>query len=122
MLTTNVVQHVDADESSERVFRHARQLPKKLQSLVRRFRGRRVAVVGDYMLDRFIRGSTSRISPEAPVPVVQVNRPESAHLGGAGNVVANLAALGARPAAFGVAGKDEAGAAVRRELAKRSGA
>jgi len=90
--------------------------PKKLQSLVRRFRRRRVAVVGDYMLDRFIRGSVTRVSPEAPVPVVQVNQPESAHLGGAGNVVANLAALGARPAAFGVAGKDEAGAAVRREL------
>ena len=90
--------------------------PKKLQSLVRRFRGRRVAVVGDYMLDRFIRGSVTRVSPEAPVPVVQVNQPESAHLGGAGNVVANLAALGARPVAFGVAGKDEAGAAVRREL------
>jgi D-beta-D-heptose 7-phosphate kinase/D-beta-D-heptose 1-phosphate adenosyltransferase len=50
------------------------------------------------------------------VPVVQVNQPETAHLGGAGNVVANLAALGARPAAFGVAGRDEAGVALRREL------
>ena len=90
--------------------------PARLRALVRRFRGRCVAVVGDYMLDRFIRGSVTRVSPEAPVPVVQVNRPETAHLGGAGNVVANLAALGARPAAFGVAGKDEAGAAIRREL------
>ena len=90
--------------------------PARLLALVRRFRGRRVAVVGDYMLDRFIRGSVTRVSPEAPVPVVQVNRPETAHLGGAGNVVANLAALGARPAAFGVAGKDEAGATIRREL------
>jgi len=90
--------------------------PARLRGLVQRFRGRRVAVVGDYMLDRFIRGSVSRISPEAPVPVVQVNQPETSHLGGAGNVVANLAALGARPAAFGVMGRDDAGAAIRREL------
>lgn len=88
----------------------------RLRALVRRFRGRRIAVVGDLMLDRFIRGSVSRISPEAPVPVVEVNQPETAHLGGAGNVVANLAALGARPFVFGVVGADEAGAGVRREL------
>jgi len=93
----------------------------RLRALVRRFRGRRIAVVGDLMLDRFIRGSVSRISPEAPVPVVEVNQPETAHLGGAGNVVANLAALGARPFVFGVVGADEAGAGVRREL-RRLGA
>ena len=90
----------------------------RLRTLVRRFRGKRIGVVGDYMLDRFIRGSVRRISPEAPVPVVEVNEPETLHLGGAGNVVANLAALGARPVVFGVVGDDSAGQAIRRELAR----
>jgi len=94
---------------------------KRLRALVRRFRGRRIAVVGDLMLDRFIRGRVSRISPEAPVPVVEVNQPETVHLGGAGNVVANLAALGARPVVFGVAGADAAARALRSEL-RRLGA
>lgn len=88
----------------------------RLRALVRRFRGRRIAVVGDFMLDRFIRGSVRRISPEAPVPVVEVTEKETEHLGGAGNVVANLAALGARPAGFGVVGGDAAGQALRRQL------
>ncbi|MGH9804672.1 MAG: bifunctional heptose 7-phosphate kinase/heptose 1-phosphate adenyltransferase [Candidatus Acidiferrales bacterium] len=88
----------------------------RVRTLLRRARGRRVAVVGDFMLDRFIRGSVSRVSPEAPVPVVQVNQPESAHLGGAGNVTANLAALGARPAAFGIIGLDQSGAVIRSQL------
>lgn len=90
--------------------------PARLRAIVRRFRGRRLAVVGDLMLDRFIRGRVARISPEAPVPVVEVNQPETQHLGGAGNVAANLAALGARPAVFGVVGRDEAAGALRREL------
>jgi rfaE bifunctional protein kinase chain/domain len=94
---------------------------QRLRTLVRRFRGRRIAVVGDYMLDRFIRGSVSRISPEAPVPVVRVNQPETFHLGGAGNVAANLAALGARSAAFGVVGRDASGEAVRRQLRRLGG-
>lgn len=88
----------------------------RLRALVRRCRGRRIGVVGDLMLDRFIRGSVSRISPEAPVPVVEVNQPETSHLGGAGNVVANLAALGARPVVFAVVGDDAAGGTVRQEL------
>src|SRR5574341_1015090 len=92
--------------------------PARLRSLVRRFRGRRLAVVGDLMLDRFIRGRVARISPEAPVPVVEVNQPETQHLGGAGNVAANLAALGARATVFGVVGRDEAGRALLRELSR----
>ncbi|MGH9787738.1 MAG: bifunctional heptose 7-phosphate kinase/heptose 1-phosphate adenyltransferase [Candidatus Acidiferrales bacterium] len=91
--------------------------PARLRALIRRFRGKRLAVVGDLMLDRFIRGRVARISPEAPVPVVEVNQPETQHLGGAGNVAANLAALGARPAVFGVVGRDEAARTLRRELA-----
>ncbi len=71
-------------------------------------RGKRIAVVGDFMLDRHLYGSVRRISPEAPVPVVEIEDERSA-LGGAGNVVQNLAALGAIPIAFGVVGDDPAG-------------
>jgi D-beta-D-heptose 7-phosphate kinase/D-beta-D-heptose 1-phosphate adenosyltransferase len=67
------------------------------------------------MLDRFVWGKVSRISPEAPVPVVLVER-EDHHLGGAANVARNLASLGARPLLLGVVGRDEAGAAVREAL------
>jgi len=81
---------------------------RKLSRLVSAFAGKKILVVGDLMLDRFIWGDVRRISPEAPVPVVRVTR-ESVHPGGAGNVVANLAALGARPVVAGWVGRDEAG-------------
>ena len=89
---------------------------RRLQQLVAAFRSARVLVVGDLMLDHFIWGDVRRISPEAPVPVVQVTR-ESMHPGGAGNVVANLAALGARPRVVGWVGKDAVGATIRSLLA-----
>jgi rfaE bifunctional protein kinase chain/domain len=85
---------------------------KRLASLLDGFARARVLVVGDLMLDRFIFGDVRRISPEAPVPVVQVTR-ESMHPGGAGNVVANLAALGTRPRVVGWVGRDAAGSAIR---------
>ncbi len=81
---------------------------QELLKIVARFQGRRVLVVGDLMLDQYIRGSVSRISPEAPVPVVRVTG-ESFVPGGAGNVVGNLAALGASVSVVGVVGEDEAG-------------
>ncbi|MGA8075288.1 MAG: PfkB family carbohydrate kinase [Candidatus Acidiferrales bacterium] len=84
----------------------------RLESLIKRFRGRRVAVVGDWMLDRYIWGTATRLSPEAAVPIVDYTK-ESECLGGAGNVAANLAALGARVRAFGATGDDEAGQALR---------
>jgi D-beta-D-heptose 7-phosphate kinase / D-beta-D-heptose 1-phosphate adenosyltransferase len=87
----------------------------RLESLIARFRGRPVAVVGDWMLDRYIWGSASRLSPEAAVPVVDYTK-ESECLGGAGNVAANLAALGARVDAFGVTGDDEPGRSLRHRL------
>ena len=80
----------------------------ELLRTIARFSGRRVLVVGDLMLDQYIRGSVSRISPEAPVPVVRVTG-ESYIPGGAGNVVSNLAALGAHVSVVGVVGEDEAG-------------
>lgn len=83
-----------------------------------RFTGRRLLVPGDLMLDEFIWGEVRRISPEAPVPVVEVRR-ESWHLGGAGNVVSNLAALGAQAVPIGVIGDDAAAARLREQLAAR---
>jgi D-glycero-beta-D-manno-heptose-7-phosphate kinase len=72
-------------------------------------------VLGDVMLDEFVWGAVTRISPEAPVPVVDVQR-ESVHLGGAANVLANLVALGARACVVGVTGKDAAGDQLRSAL------
>lgn len=80
---------------------------KRLIPLVDRFRGKRILVLGDLMLDHFIRGKVSRISPEAPVPVVQVDS-ETYVPGGAGNVSNNLAALGATVLSVSIAGSDDA--------------
>ncbi len=75
-----------------------------------------ITCVGDVMLDRFLYGSIERISPEAPVPVIHVQR-ESMMLGGAGNVVRNLSALGARARFVAAAGKDRSAAEIDRLLA-----
>ena len=92
--------------------------PAHLRNLVSRFAGRRIAVLGDCMLDRYLWGRVDRISPEAPVPVVEVER-ESLALGGAGNVAHNLRALGAVPVLLAAAGADEDGALLCRALAER---
>ena len=91
--------------------------PQKLARIVRGLRGRRIGVVGDLMLDRYVLGTATRLSPESPVPVVDYVR-DDAFLGGAGNVAANLAALGARVTPFGVVGDDEPGIALRRKMAE----
>ena len=83
--------------------------------LLEAMRGRRVLVVGDLMLDEFIWGRVARISPEAPVPVVEVTG-QSFHLGGAGNVAANLRALQGEAVLAGVVGADTAGERVRASL------
>ncbi|HYE30076.1 MAG TPA: D-glycero-beta-D-manno-heptose-7-phosphate kinase [Methylomirabilota bacterium] len=75
----------------------------------------RILVVGDVMLDHFIWGHVARISPEAPVPVVEFER-ESHMPGGAANVARNLAALGARPQLFGIIGRDKSGAELKELL------
>jgi len=64
-----------------------------------------IAIIGDIMLDRFIWGNVSRISPEAPVPVLEFER-ETYHLGGAANVASNIKSLGAKPILLGVLGDD----------------
>jgi D-beta-D-heptose 7-phosphate kinase/D-beta-D-heptose 1-phosphate adenosyltransferase len=76
--------------------------------VVPRFRGRTVLVLGDVMLDRYVAGEVSRISPEAPIPVLRVTG-SHAGLGGAANVAHNVAALGARAILVGVIGTDDAG-------------
>lgn len=80
----------------------------RLQHLVSAARRTRVIVVGDVMLDQFIWGNVSRISPEAPVPVVDFGR-ESYMPGGAANVARNLASFEAKPALFGLIGRDDSG-------------
>ena len=79
--------------------------------------GVRILVVGDVMLDRYWFGDVSRISPEAPVPVVKVTYSEE-RLGGAANVARNIVALGAQATLLSVVGKDEAGQALKRKLAE----
>ncbi len=83
-------------------------------------RGARVAVLGDVMLDRFVYGSVSRISPEAPIPVLLKGR-EERMLGGAANVARNLAALGGAPVLIGVVGEDADGALVSGALCTEAG-
>src|SRR5215472_6170721 len=79
-----------------------------IADLLRAMHGRHIAVIGDLMLDEWYWGNVRRISPEAPVPVVEV-RDHTYTLGGAGNVANNLAALGAKVSVFGVVGDDESG-------------
>jgi D-beta-D-heptose 7-phosphate kinase/D-beta-D-heptose 1-phosphate adenosyltransferase len=78
--------------------------------------GQTVLVVGDLMLDEFVYGEVSRISPEAPTPVIAVKRTELM-IGGAGNVARNLVALGARCIFVGVVGDDDSGEELKKELA-----
>ena len=81
---------------------------KRLKQILNKLAGQEIIVVGDIMLDHFIKGAVSRISPEAPVPVVAVNN-EFFVAGGAGNVAVNLAALGAKPVMISVVGQDLGG-------------
>ncbi len=86
-------------------------------SLLKAFEGLRVAVLGDLVLDEYLFGEVNRISPEAPVPIVRVQR-EKAVLGGAANVAANLKALGAEPVLIGTLQKDPAGDRLMQLLAR----
>lgn len=88
---------------------------RRLDELLAAMRGKRVVVVGDVMLDVYLRGDVERISPEAPVPVVRVRERRYA-LGGAANVAANVAAAGARPLLVAAVGADDAGARLRKML------
>jgi rfaE bifunctional protein kinase chain/domain len=90
--------------------------PARARALLKAMSGRRVLVLGDVMLDEFIWGKVVRISPEAPVPVVEVTD-QSFHLGGAGNVAGNIRSLGGEAVLVGVVGADAAGERVKAALA-----
>ena len=87
----------------------------RLEALLRKMAGRKVVVVGDAMLDVYLVGEVDRVSPEAPVPVVTVHASRHA-LGGAANVAANVAAVGAECRLVAVVGDDPRGESVRLEL------
>jgi D-glycero-beta-D-manno-heptose-7-phosphate kinase len=91
---------------------------KGLSPLLKKITGLRILVVGDLMLDHYVWGDATRISPEAPVPVVDIGR-DSWTAGGAANVALNIASLGARCAIAGFIGKDEAGARLNAILHER---
>jgi D-glycero-beta-D-manno-heptose-7-phosphate kinase len=91
----------------------------RARTLIDRFAGVHMAIVGDVMLDHFIFGQVSRISPEAPVPVVEFDR-EEFRIGGAANVAANVRALGGSVAVAGVVGADEHGSTLTDSL-RRAG-
>jgi D-beta-D-heptose 7-phosphate kinase/D-beta-D-heptose 1-phosphate adenosyltransferase len=90
-------------------------MPDTLADLVGSFARQSIAVVGDVMLDHFVVGRVDRLSPEAPVPIVQFDHDEF-RLGGAANVAHNLATLGADARLVGLIGDDEAGRKIRSSL------
>jgi D-glycero-beta-D-manno-heptose-7-phosphate kinase len=90
----------------------------RAHELIDRFSSRRITVVGDVMVDRFMIGRVSRISPEAPVPVVVFDR-EEFRLGGAANVANNVRELGGAVELIGVIGNDESGTLLKNELAAK---
>lgn len=87
------------------------QSPAELLSAIDRFRDATVLVVGDFILDRFVRGVIERISPEAPIPVLH-GRDETFTLGGAGNVVSNIVSLGGTALPVATVGNDGAGRSI----------
>ena len=91
---------------------------KHFFSIIERFKGTKILCVGDLMLDIFTYGDVSRVSPEAPVPVLKVSH-EKEMLGGAGNVVNNLLALGAQPILVGAVGPDNNGDTVKKILLEK---
>lgn len=90
----------------------------KIDTLLRLFKGKRILVIGDIILDRYIWGKVNRISPEAPVPIVEVTD-DSFLLGGAANVANNIVSLGGSATVVGVIGKDRAGEVVTDLLRER---
>ena len=89
------------------------------EALTDEIAGKTVLCVGDLMLDEFVYGEVSRVSPEAPAPVIAVQRSET-NIGGAGNVARNVASLGGRCIFVGLVGDDDAGSKLRAALAKEA--
>jgi D-glycero-beta-D-manno-heptose-7-phosphate kinase len=88
----------------------------ELLSLVGALQKKKVVVIGDVMLDVYIKGAVARISPEAPIPVVEIDEEDKKLPGGAANVAANITALGGRASIIGTTGRDRAGKELVQEL------
>src|SRR4249920_4113812 len=93
--------------------------PARLKELLKEVHSKRILVIGDLMLDEFVWGKVGRISPEAPVPVVEVTG-ESFYPGGAANVARNLREFVDRVAVIGMLGKDRSGRQLRELLAEQN--
>jgi D-glycero-beta-D-manno-heptose-7-phosphate kinase len=105
---------------STRVFALLNLTKNRAEQILKQARDCRIVVLGDVMLDEFIWGEVTRISPEAPVPVVNIQR-ESTCLGGAANVLANITALGASATVIGIVGNDGAAEKLREGLRRTGG-
>jgi rfaE bifunctional protein kinase chain/domain len=93
--------------------------PERLEKIQKNFNGKRIAIIGDLMLDRYFFGRVSRISPEAPVPVVEIDE-ESTRLGGAANVANNISSLGGIPVVMGVVGNDWGAVSLKKLVEERN--
>lgn len=91
---------------------------EKIREILNRFNSKKAVVIGDVMLDKYIYGEVSRINPEAPVPIVSVNK-EIYEIGGAGNVASNISSLGGNVCLFGFVGKDKEADILRKLLLDR---
>jgi D-beta-D-heptose 7-phosphate kinase/D-beta-D-heptose 1-phosphate adenosyltransferase len=92
----------------------------ELLSIIGMLQNKKIVVIGDVMLDVYIKGTVARISPEAPIPVVEINEKDTKMPGGAANVAANITALGGKAAIVGTTGKDLAGRELVSELKKNN--
>src|SRR6516165_5549768 len=112
--TISIAPIVSAEAAIERITMF------DFEALSHAISGRTVLCVGDLMLDEFVYGEVSRISPEAPAPVIAARRSET-NIGGAGNVARNIASLGGRCIFVGLVGADDAGARLKAELGQHKG-
>src|SRR5688572_22035074 len=99
--------------------KNSQPAPSELLDLLAKMKGKKIVVIGDLILDVYIRGFVERISPEAPIPVVEINEPDASQPGGAANVAVNVAALGGHSCCVGVVGRDSAGLELHRALSRR---
>ena len=111
----SAVRHISEVKGGEKVFMLSKEKIKKLYQIMDQFKGRKVLVLGDIMVDKFVFGKVSRISPEAPVPIVEIDK-ENYMPGAAGNVVNNLWTLGSKVLLCGVIGKDLVGQKLIKEF------
>ena len=92
-------------------------LKDRFNEVISKFKSKKILVIGDLMLDTYLIGQSNRISPEAPVPIIEVNKVEH-NLGGAANVALNLSSLGCKVSLVGLIGDDPEGQVFRDLLDK----